>query len=176
MFFALGYVFGFSWSRARKGDFLSGVLFIMFGNMLLFLFANNTYLSSVFYSFMFLLPFWIVTRVLPFLPAAAIRATSGARSGTSFDGSQSEARCCDDSSGSESAYVDDGCQIGDGTKVWHFSHIHKGATVGRNCVFGQNVNVANDVVIGDGVRYGTMCRSTPGPSSRTTSSSGHRAC
>ena len=70
----LGYVFGFSWSRARKGDFLSGIMFIMFGNMLLFLFANNTYLSSVFYSFMVLLPFWIVTRPLPFMSAAAILA------------------------------------------------------------------------------------------------------
>ena len=52
----------------------------------------------------------------------------------------------------ESAYVDDGCEIGDGTKIWHFCHIQKGARIGRNCVFGQNVNVANDVVIGDGVK------------------------
>ena len=52
----------------------------------------------------------------------------------------------------ESAYVDDGCEIGDGTKIWHFCHIQKGAKIGRDCVFGQNVNVANDVVIGDGVK------------------------
>ena len=52
----------------------------------------------------------------------------------------------------ESAYVDDGCTVGDGTKIWHFCHLQKGATIGRNCVFGQNVNVANDVVIGDGVK------------------------
>jgi len=76
LLFGFGYLFGFSWTRARHGDFLSGVLFIMFGNMLLFLFANNTYLASVFYSLMFLLPFWFITRVLPFVPAAAI---SGSR-------------------------------------------------------------------------------------------------
>lgn len=52
----------------------------------------------------------------------------------------------------ESAYVDDGCDIGEGTKVWHFCHVQRGAKIGRNCVLGQNVNVANDVVIGDGVK------------------------
>lgn len=52
----------------------------------------------------------------------------------------------------ESAYVDDGCEIGEGTKIWHFCHIQSGARIGRNCVFGQNVNVAGDVVIGDGVK------------------------
>ena len=52
----------------------------------------------------------------------------------------------------ESAYVDDGCEIGDGTKIWHFCHVQKGARFGRICVFGQNVNVANDVVIGQGVK------------------------
>jgi hypothetical protein len=62
--FFLGYLFGFSWVRGRDGDFLSQVVFIMFGNMLLFLFANNTYLSSVFYAFMVFVPLWIVTRVL----------------------------------------------------------------------------------------------------------------
>lgn len=52
----------------------------------------------------------------------------------------------------ESAFVDDGSELGDGTKIWHFCHIHKGATIGRNCVLGQNVNVASGVVIGDGVK------------------------
>lgn len=51
-----------------------------------------------------------------------------------------------------SSYVDDGVQIGPGTKIWHFCHIQSGARIGRNCSLGQNVNVANDVVIGDGVR------------------------
>jgi UDP-2-acetamido-3-amino-2,3-dideoxy-glucuronate N-acetyltransferase len=52
----------------------------------------------------------------------------------------------------DSAYVDEPCEIGDGTKIWHFSHIQKGAKIGRNCVFGQNCNVANDVVIGSNVK------------------------
>lgn len=52
----------------------------------------------------------------------------------------------------ESAYVDEPCEIGEGTKIWHFCHIQKGARIGRNCIFGQNCNVANDVVIGDNVK------------------------
>jgi len=52
----------------------------------------------------------------------------------------------------ESAYVDEPCEIGEGTKIWHFSHVMKGARIGRRCVLGQNVNVANDVVIGDNVK------------------------
>jgi len=49
----------------------------------------------------------------------------------------------------ESAYVDDQVEIGEGTKVWHFSHIQKGSKIGTNCVFGQNVNVGNNVTIGN---------------------------
>jgi len=52
----------------------------------------------------------------------------------------------------ESAYVDEPCEIGDGTKIWHFSHIQSGARIGRNCSFGQNCNVGNDVVIGSNVK------------------------
>jgi UDP-2-acetamido-3-amino-2,3-dideoxy-glucuronate N-acetyltransferase len=52
----------------------------------------------------------------------------------------------------ESAYVDEGAIIGDGTKIWHFSHIMKGARIGERCVFGQNVNVDNGVVIGNNVK------------------------
>ena len=52
----------------------------------------------------------------------------------------------------ESAYVDEGAEIGAGTKVWHFSHIMKGAKIGERCVFGQNVNVDGGVVIGDNVK------------------------
>lgn len=52
----------------------------------------------------------------------------------------------------DSAYVDDGCQIGDGTRIWHFSHIQSGARIGERCVLGQNVNIAGDVVLGDGVK------------------------
>jgi UDP-2-acetamido-3-amino-2,3-dideoxy-glucuronate N-acetyltransferase len=52
----------------------------------------------------------------------------------------------------DTAIVDSGAEIGDGTKVWHWVHISGGARIGRDCSFGQNVFVGNDVVIGDGVR------------------------
>lgn len=52
----------------------------------------------------------------------------------------------------ETSYVDDGAQIGRGTKIWHFSHIQSGVVIGENCSLGQNVNVANDVRIGNGVK------------------------
>lgn len=52
----------------------------------------------------------------------------------------------------ESSYVDDGVQIGAGTKVWHFCHIQKGAVIGTDCSLGQNVNLGNNVRIGNGVR------------------------
>ena len=48
--------------------------------------------------------------------------------------------------------VDDGVEIGEGTKIWHFSHVQSGARIGRNCSFGQNVNISNRVRIGDGVK------------------------
>ena len=49
----------------------------------------------------------------------------------------------------ESSYVDEPCQIGAGTKVWHFCHIMTGSVVGRRCNLGQNVLVSPDVRIGD---------------------------
>jgi UDP-2-acetamido-3-amino-2,3-dideoxy-glucuronate N-acetyltransferase len=49
----------------------------------------------------------------------------------------------------ESAYVDDPCTIGEGTKIWHFSHILGQVTIGRNCVISQNVMIGPDVTIGD---------------------------
>ena len=52
----------------------------------------------------------------------------------------------------ESAYVDEGAAIGAGTKIWHFSHVMKGAKIGARCVFGQNVNVDGGVAIGDNVK------------------------
>ena len=51
-----------------------------------------------------------------------------------------------------SAIVDDGAVLGEGTRVWHFSHVCGGARVGRDCSIGQNVFIANDVVIGDNVK------------------------
>ena len=52
----------------------------------------------------------------------------------------------------ESSYIDEDVEIGEGTKVWHFCHVQKGARIGRNCSLGQNVNVGNNVRIGNGVR------------------------
>ena len=49
----------------------------------------------------------------------------------------------------ESAFVDQPNEIGEGTKIWHFSHVQSGAKIGNNCVLGQNVNVANNVTIGN---------------------------
>ena len=51
-----------------------------------------------------------------------------------------------------SAIVDDGAQLGDGCRVWHFVHISAGARIGAKCSFGQNVYVGNDVRIGDNVK------------------------
>lgn len=48
--------------------------------------------------------------------------------------------------------VDDNVEIGEGTKIWHFSHIQSGAKIGKNCSLGQNVNVSNNVKIGDGCK------------------------
>lgn len=52
----------------------------------------------------------------------------------------------------ESSYVDENVEIGDGTKIWHFSHVQSGARIGKNCVLGQNVNLGNNVVIGNFVK------------------------
>ncbi len=52
----------------------------------------------------------------------------------------------------ESAYVDDGAQIGSGTKIWHFAHIMGGAKIGKNCIFAQNTMVAGGVEIGNNVK------------------------
>lgn len=51
-----------------------------------------------------------------------------------------------------SAIVDDGAQLGDGTRVWHFVHVSAGARIGTHCSLGQGVYVGNDVVIGDHVK------------------------
>lgn len=51
-----------------------------------------------------------------------------------------------------SAIVDDGAVLGEGTRVWHFSHVCGGARIGRDCSLGQNVFVGNDVVIGNSVK------------------------
>ena len=52
----------------------------------------------------------------------------------------------------ESAFVDEGCTIGDGTKIWHFSHIMPNCTIGERCNIGQNVVVSADVILGSNVK------------------------
>jgi UDP-2-acetamido-3-amino-2,3-dideoxy-glucuronate N-acetyltransferase len=51
-----------------------------------------------------------------------------------------------------SAIVDEGCEIGENTKVWHFSHLMAGAKLGKGCNIGQNVVVSPDVVLGQNVK------------------------
>jgi UDP-2-acetamido-3-amino-2,3-dideoxy-glucuronate N-acetyltransferase len=50
------------------------------------------------------------------------------------------------------AVIDDGCQIGNNTKIWHFSHIMSNSKIGENCNIGQNVVVSPDVVLGKNVK------------------------
>ena len=52
----------------------------------------------------------------------------------------------------ESSYIDENVEIGEGTKIWHFSHIQSGAIIGTNCSIGQNVNIGNNVKIGNSVK------------------------
>lgn len=52
----------------------------------------------------------------------------------------------------ESSYIDEGSQIGKGTKIWHFCHIMSGSVIGEQCNIGQNVLVAPHVVIGNNVK------------------------
>jgi UDP-2-acetamido-3-amino-2,3-dideoxy-glucuronate N-acetyltransferase len=50
------------------------------------------------------------------------------------------------------AIVDENCEIGEGTKIWHFSHIMTGCSIGKNCNLGQNVVVSPGVVLGNNVK------------------------
>jgi acetyltransferase-like isoleucine patch superfamily enzyme len=52
----------------------------------------------------------------------------------------------------ETAVIDDGVEIGEGTKVWHFAHIITGSNIGKDCTIGQNVMIGPDVDIGDGCK------------------------
>jgi len=51
-----------------------------------------------------------------------------------------------------SAVIDENCEIGEGTKIWHFSHIMAGCKIGKRCNIGQNVVVSPQVVLGDNVK------------------------
>ena len=65
----------------------------------------------------------------------------------------------------ETAIIDDGCEIGSGTKIWHFSHIMSNCKIGEKCNIGQNVVISPEVVLGNNVKVqnnvsiytGVMC-------------------
>jgi UDP-2-acetamido-3-amino-2,3-dideoxy-glucuronate N-acetyltransferase len=50
------------------------------------------------------------------------------------------------------AIIDEGCRIGDGTKIWHFSHLMPGCIIGNNCIIGQNVFIASNVKLGNNIK------------------------
>lgn len=52
----------------------------------------------------------------------------------------------------ESSFIDEDVAIGEGTRIWHFSHIQRGARIGARCSLGQNVNVSNNVRVGNGCK------------------------
>jgi UDP-2-acetamido-3-amino-2,3-dideoxy-glucuronate N-acetyltransferase len=52
----------------------------------------------------------------------------------------------------ETAVIDDGCSIGEGTKIWHFTHIMSGCVIGKNCNIGQNVVISPKVILGENVK------------------------
>ncbi len=52
----------------------------------------------------------------------------------------------------ETAVIDEGCTIGEGSKIWHFSHVMPKCTLGKNCNLGQNVVVSPEVVLGNNVK------------------------
>ncbi len=52
----------------------------------------------------------------------------------------------------QTACIDQPCEIGEGTRIWHFSHVFAGSVIGRNCSIGQNVMIGSDVTVGDGCK------------------------
>lgn len=52
----------------------------------------------------------------------------------------------------ESSYIDQPCEIGKGTKIWHFSHVMQNSKIGKNCNIGQNVVISPNVIIGNNVK------------------------
>ena len=62
----------------------------------------------------------------------------------------------------ETACVDQGASVGDGSRIWHFVHVLPGSRIGRNCILGQNVMVGPDVTIGDGCKVQNNVSVYPG--------------
>lgn len=59
---------------------------------------------------------------------------------------------CDQFFAHKTSQIDDGCTIGEGTKIWHFSHVMTGCTIGENCNIGQNVVILPGATVGNGVK------------------------
>jgi UDP-2-acetamido-3-amino-2,3-dideoxy-glucuronate N-acetyltransferase len=74
------------------------------------------------------------------------------------------------------AAVDEPCRIGAGTKIWHFSHVLKGAVIGERCVFGQNCQISENVIIGNNVKVQNNVSITPVRKSKTMCFWGRPAC
>lgn len=62
----------------------------------------------------------------------------------------------------ESSYIDEPCEIGEGTVIWHFSHVMPNAKIGKQCKIGQNVVIGSDVVIGSNVKIQNNVSIYPG--------------
>ena len=75
-----------------------------------------------------------------------------------------------------SACVDPGCSLGAGTRIWHFSHVMAGASIGRDCTIGQNVFVASGAKIGNHVKVQNNVWCTTAYSWRTKYFAARRAC
>jgi len=52
----------------------------------------------------------------------------------------------------ESSYIDKNVKVGEGTKIWHFSHVMSNVVIGNNCILGQNVHIGSNVKIGNNVK------------------------
>ena len=89
-------------------------------------------------------------RVLRVLDACQ-RALQAGSSGVELTGAPAEAKPAPYFV-HESAYVDEGAEIGEGTKVWHFAHVMKGARIGKKSIIGQNVNVDGGTIVGSNVK------------------------
>ena len=83
-----------------------------------------------------------VLRVLAAAVPAALPAAAASSTGALGEGVFAHSSAC----------IDENCTIGDGTRIWHFSHILGGSHIGRNCTIGQNVMIGPDVSIGDGCK------------------------
>lgn len=87
-----------------------------------------------------------------FSPSISPAAPATVSVGTSSPNSPSAAPAETPYTAHPSAYVDQPCSIGRGTRIWHFSHVMRGAVIGENCSIGQNVVIGSSARIGNGVK------------------------